>query len=73
MIVAEVRAGDVPMEVLRFDIQAENVREEFPQRAGDLGYGFAAQIDRALRGFHCCALSHGYTRPWLRLEYVGRN
>ena len=62
MVIAEVRAADVPMETLRFDVQTKDVGKKYPQRAGNLGGGLAAQIERALGAFHCYALSHGLIR-----------
>ena len=39
MIITE-RASDVPVKILRFNVQTEHVRQEFSQGVGDLGYRF---------------------------------
>ena len=46
MIVAEMRTGHVPMEVLRFQIKREHVREDHVERAGDIQHGGRLQVGR---------------------------
>ena len=44
MVIAEMRATHVPVEILRLDIESEHVREQFAQLVGDLHDGIAAQV-----------------------------
>src|ERR1700730_400044 len=44
VVISEMRAIDVPMEILRLDIESEHVGEQFAQLAGDLYDGIAPQV-----------------------------
>jgi len=57
VVVAELRAFHVPMEILGFHIQAENVSKELPQRGGDLIYGVRIQV---CWDFHFRSASYAY-------------
>src|SRR5262252_9210035 len=61
MIVAEVRAGYVPMEILGLQVKRKHVGEHDIERAGDLRHGVGAQIGRRIErsdpqrgGILCC-------------------
>ena len=46
MIVAEMRAADVPMEILGFQIEGKGIRHQRVERAGDVLGGVGAEIGR---------------------------
>jgi len=46
VVVAEVRAGQVPVEVLGLQVQREHVCQQRSQRAGDVGSGLGTQVGR---------------------------
>src|SRR4051812_3116676 len=59
MIIAKMRSGHVPNEVLScvngnswFSCKCKNVRQQVPQTAGGPGYRFAAQTGSSLRNFN---------------------
>ena len=65
MIVAEVRAGHMPMEILGLQIEREHVGEQDIERAGNLRNRVGAQVGRRIercnppRGGVSC-FAHGY-------------
>src|SRR6516164_11828633 len=65
MIVPEVRAGHMPMEIFRLQVEREHVGEQDIERAGNLWHRIGAQIGRRIercepqRGGVSC-LGHGY-------------
>src|SRR5215813_14204060 len=61
MIVAEVRAGYVPMEILGLQVKRKHIGEQDIERAGDLRHGVGAQVGRRIErsepqrgGILCC-------------------
>src|SRR6185437_4593348 len=46
MIVAEMRPTHMPVEVLRFEIQRKDIRQQSVQRSGDVFHGFLVEIGR---------------------------
>jgi hypothetical protein len=56
MIVAKMAARHVPMEILGFDVEGEDVRQQSPQRGRDVPVRVGSEIGRALQfcSCHCC-------------------
>jgi hypothetical protein len=50
VVVAEVRAAQVPVEVLRLQVQREDVGEDAVHRAGDVTRGLRRQVGRRGEG-----------------------
>ena len=48
MIIAEVGAGHMPMEVLGLQVKRKHIGEENIERAGNLRHGIGAQVGRRI-------------------------
>src|SRR4029078_11922611 len=64
MIVAEMRATDMPMEILRLEIKREDIGKQRIKRAADVASGIVAKVGRGRERrlaafFDCPILVHG--------------